>query len=128
MSDPNNPRMHRSLTELNYNEVIEWLITEHRSFIQRPYKPLQNKNIPLIVKIIFGSFFARNDSFNNKLVHELPPIIVLKEKTGDAGNEFRDFSFIGEQQVGISYHLFEKLHIKTQLTQIGAISFVCVTG
>lgn len=38
----------------------------------------------------------------------------------------RDFSFIGEQHVGHLYHLFEKLHIKPNLTQNGAISFVCV--
>ncbi len=38
----------------------------------------------------------------------------------------RDFSFIGEQHVGHLYHLFEKLHVKPNLTQNGAISFVCV--
>ncbi len=38
----------------------------------------------------------------------------------------RDFSFIGEQHVGHLYHLFEKLHIKPNLTQNGAISFLSV--
>ena len=38
----------------------------------------------------------------------------------------RDFSFIGEQHVGHLYHLFEKLHLKPNLTQNGAISFVAV--
>ena len=38
----------------------------------------------------------------------------------------KDFSFIGEQHVGHLYHCFEKLHIKPNLTQNGAISFVCV--
>jgi aspartate kinase len=38
----------------------------------------------------------------------------------------RDFSFVGEQHVGHLYNLFEKLHIKPNLTQNGAISFVCV--
>lgn len=37
-----------------------------------------------------------------------------------------DFSFIGEQHVGHLYNLFEKLHIKPNLTQNGAISFICV--
>jgi aspartate kinase len=37
-----------------------------------------------------------------------------------------DFSFIGEEHVGHLYHLFEKLHIKPNLTQNAAISFLCV--
>jgi aspartate kinase len=38
----------------------------------------------------------------------------------------KDFSFVGEQHVGHLYNLFEALHIKPNLTQNGAISFVCV--
>jgi aspartate kinase len=38
-----------------------------------------------------------------------------------------DFSFVGEQHVGHLYHLLEKLHIKPNLTQNGAISFLIVT-
>ena len=36
------------------------------------------------------------------------------------------FCFEGEQHVGELYNLFEKLHIKPNLTQNGAISFVAV--
>jgi aspartate kinase len=38
----------------------------------------------------------------------------------------KDFSFVGEHHVGHLYHLFEKLKVKPNLTQNGAISFVCV--
>ena len=38
----------------------------------------------------------------------------------------KDFSFVGEHHVGHLYHLFEKLKLKPNLTQNGAISFVCV--
>jgi aspartate kinase len=38
----------------------------------------------------------------------------------------KDFSFVGEHHVGHLYHLFEKLKIKPNLTQNGAISFLCV--
>ena len=38
----------------------------------------------------------------------------------------RDFSFIGEHYIGRLYQLFESLHLKPNLTQNGAISFVCV--
>src|SRR6185295_11931609 len=56
----------------------------------------------------------------------LPPIIVIKEKQVMVRMSVRDFSFVGEQHVGELYHLFEKLHIKPNLTQNGAISFVAV--
>ena len=62
----------------------------------------------------------------DKPVHDLPSIIVLKEKQVMLQMSSKDFSFIGEQHVGHLYHLFEKLHIKPNLTQNGAISFVCV--
>jgi aspartate kinase len=38
----------------------------------------------------------------------------------------RDFSFVGEQHIGELYQLFENLHIRPNLTQNGAISFVAV--
>ena len=38
----------------------------------------------------------------------------------------KDFSFVGEHHVGALYHLFEKLKIKPNLTQNGAISFICI--
>ena len=37
----------------------------------------------------------------------------------------RDFSFIGEHAVAELFHLFEKSRIKPNLTQNGAISFLC---
>jgi len=50
----------------------------------------------------------------------------LKEKQVILEMSSKDFSFIGEQHVGHLYNLFEKFHIKPNLTQNGAISFICV--
>jgi aspartate kinase len=63
---------------------------------------------------------------HDKPVHHLPPVIVLKEKQAMLEMSSRDFSFVGEKHVGHLYHLLEKLHIKPNLTQNGAISFLCV--
>ena len=63
---------------------------------------------------------------HDKPVHHLPPVIVLKEKQAMLTMTSRDFSFIGEHYVGQLYSLFEKLHIKPNLTQNGAISFIAV--
>lgn len=114
-----------SIPELNYNEVIEMAYYGAQVIHPKTIKPLQNKGIPLLVKCFLDPSLP-GTIIHNKPVHHLPPIIVLKEKQVMLEMRSRDFSFIGEQHVGHLYHLFEKLHIKPNLTQNGAISFVCV--
>ncbi len=113
------------IAELNYNEVIEMAYYGAQVIHPKTIKPLQNKKIPLIVKSFIDPALP-GTTIHNKPVHNLPPIIVLKEKQVMLKMRSRDFSFIGEHHVGHLYHLFEKLHIKPNLTQNGAISFVCV--
>ncbi len=114
-----------SIAELNYNEVIEMAYYGAQVIHPKTIKPLQNKGIPLYVKCFLDPSLP-GTVIHDKPVHHLPPIIVLKEKQVKLEMSSRDFSFIGEQHVGHLYHLFEKLHIKPNLTQNGAISFVCV--
>lgn len=114
-----------SIPELNYNEVIEMAYYGAQVIHPKTIKPLQNKNIPLYVKSFLDPSLP-GTIIHNKPVHNLPPIIVLKENQVMLEMSSKDFSFIGEQHVGHLYHLFEKLHIKPNLTQNGAISFICV--
>lgn len=114
-----------AIPELNYNEVIEMAYYGAQVIHPKTIKPLQNKSIPLIVKCFLNPSLP-GTTIHNKAVHNLPPIIVLKDKQAMMEMSSKDFSFIGEQHVGHLYHCFEKLHIKPNLTQNGAISFVCV--
>ncbi len=114
-----------SIEELNYNEVIEMAYYGAQIIHPKTIKPLQNKGIPLFVKSFIDPTLP-GTIIHNKAVHNLPPIIVLKEKQVMLQLRSKDFSFIGEHHVGHIYHLFEKFHIKPNLTQNGAISFVCV--
>ncbi len=114
-----------SIPELNYNEVIEMAYYGAQVIHPNTIKPLQYKNIPLYVKCFLDPKLP-GTVIHNKPVHQLPPIIVLKEKQVMLEMSSKDFSFVGEQHVGHLYHLFEKYHIKPNLTQNGAISFVCV--
>lgn len=111
--------------QLNYNEVVEMAYYGAQVIHPKTIKPLQNKNIPLYVKCFLNPDLP-GTIIHNKPVHQLPPIIVLKEKQVMIQMSSRDFSFIGEQHVGHLYHLFERLHLKPNLTQNGAISFVAV--
>ncbi|MBL7746460.1 MAG: aspartate kinase [Chitinophagaceae bacterium] len=114
-----------AIHELNYNEVIEMAYYGAQVIHPKTIKPLQNKGIPLIVKCFLDASLP-GTIIHNKPVHHLPPIIVLKEKQVLIEMSSRDFSFVGEHHVGHLYNLFEKLHIKPNLTQNGAISFLCV--
>ncbi len=113
------------IPELNYNEVIEMAYYGAQVIHPKTIKPLQNKGIPFYVKCFLDPSLP-GTVIHNKPVHNLPPIIVLKEKQVMLEMSSRDFSFVGEHHVGHLYHLFEKLNIKPNLTQNGAISFVCV--
>lgn len=113
------------IPELHYNEVIEMAYYGAQVIHPKTIKPLQNKNIPLYVKCFLNPSLP-GTVIHNKAVHGLPPIIVLKEKQVILEMSSKDFSFVGEQHVGRLYHLFEELHIRPNLTQNGAISFLCV--
>lgn len=110
---------------LNFNEVIEMAYYGAQIIHPKTIKPLQNKNIPLFVKSFIYPNLA-GTIIHNKVVHQLPPIIVLKENQVMLQMSSRDFSFIGEHYIGRLYQLFESLHLKPNLTQNGAISFLCV--
>ncbi len=113
------------IPELNYNEVIEMAYYGAQVIHPKTIKPLQNKGIPLYVKCFLDPSLA-GTVIHNKPVHHLPPVIVLKEKQVMLKLTSKDFSFVGEHHVGQLYSQFEKLHLKPNLTQNGAISFICV--
>lgn len=124
-ADPKQFADAQPIAELNYSEVIEMAYYGAQVIHPKTIKPLQNKNIPLYVKCFLDPSLP-GTVIHNKPVHNLPPIIVLKEKQVMLQMISRDFSFVGEQHVGQLYHLFEKINIKPNLTQNGAIDFVCV--
>ncbi|MBP6513280.1 MAG: aspartate kinase, partial [Bacteroidia bacterium] len=113
------------IAELNYKETIEMAYYGAQIIHPKTIKPLQNKNIPLIVKCFIDPTLLGTLIHNNS-IQNLPPIIVLKEKQVMLKVTTKDFSFVGDHEVRRLYQLFEALHIKPNLTQIGAINFTCV--
>lgn len=124
-ADPKQFTDAQPIHELNYNEVIEMAYYGAQVIHPKTIKPLQNKGIPLYVKCFLQPFLPGTVIHDQKLKH-LPPIIVLKEAQVMLEMSSKDFSFVGEHHVGHMYHLFEKLKVKPNLTQNGAISFLCV--
>lgn len=124
-ADPKQFSEAQPIHELNYNEVIEMAYYGAQVIHPKTIKPLENKGIPLYVKCFLDPSLSGTVIHKQSLKH-LPPIIVLKENQVMLEMSSKDFSFVGEHHVGHLYHLFEKLKVKPNLTQNGAISFVCV--
>jgi aspartate kinase len=115
----------KGISELNYKEVIEMAFYGAQVIHPKTIKPLQNKRIPLYVKCFLDPSLP-GTVIHNKTLHQLPPIIVLKEKQVMMELISKDFSFVGEQHVARLYQLLGKLKIKPNLTQNAAISFITV--
>jgi aspartate kinase len=124
-SDPKQFLDAQPIAELNYNEVIEMAYFGAQVIHPKTIKPLQNKNISFFVRCFLDPSLP-GTIIHNKPLHQLPPIIVLKEKQVMFEMSSKDFSFVGEHHISHLYNLFEKLSIKPNLTQNGAISFICV--
>ncbi len=113
------------IPELNYTEVIEMAYYGAQVIHPKTIKPLQNKSIPLYVKCFLDASLPGTLIHNNP-VKNLPPIIVFKKNQVMMELKSKDFSFVGEEHTGKLYHLFEKLSIRPNLTQNGAINLICV--
>jgi aspartate kinase len=124
-ADPKQFSDAQSIAELNYTEVIEMAYYGAQVIHPKTIKPLQNKNIPLYVKCFLDPSLPGTVIHNNP-VHHLPPIIVLKENQVMIEMITKDFSFVEEHHMSMLYGLFEKLNLRPNLTQNGAISFITV--
>jgi aspartate kinase len=124
-ADPKKFPEAQPLYELNYTEVIEMAYYGAQVIHPKTIKPLQNKSIPLYVKCFLDPSLP-GTSIHNQQVKNLPPIIVLKENQVMLQMNTKDFSFIGDHHLEHVYEVFDKLNLNPNLTQNGAISFLCV--
>jgi aspartate kinase len=112
------------LDALSYDEVIEMAYYGAQVIHPKTIKPLQNKNIPLHVRCFLQPELA-GTIISSKAVHNLPPIIVVKDKQVLMQLSSKDFSFVGEEYVSRLYELFAQIKIRPNLMQNGAISLLC---
>lgn len=113
------------IRQLNYNEVIEMAYYGAQVIHPKTIKPIQNKNIPLYVK----SFLNPQDEgtvIHNRSVNHLPPILMYKQTQALLELKSKDFSFISEGLNMEVNALFQQVKFKPNLTQITAITYLCV--
>jgi aspartate kinase len=109
------------ISELNFEEVIEMAFYGAQVIHPKTIKPLQNKQIPLLVKCFLDSTLP-GTIIHNKQIKQLPPIIVIKENQVLVTLHSQDFSFVGEKPMSFLYNLLGEIKIKPNLVQTGAIS------
>ncbi len=120
-ADPKSYPDAQLIKELNFNEVIEMAYYGAQVIHPKTIKPLQNKNIPLLVKCFLDPSLE-GTIIHHKYVKNLPPIIVNKENQVLMHLKTKDFSFIGEEPMSVLYQIFSEIKVKPNLIQSGAIS------
>lgn len=114
------------IRELNYDEVIEMAYYGAQVIHPKTIKPLQNKNIPLLVKCFLDASLPGTVIHNNP-VHGLPPIIIWKKDQVLIDLHTKDFSFVSEKPVSEFYLMLSGLKLKPNLMQTGAVTIhVCI--
>lgn len=109
---------------ISYHEVIEMAYYGAQVVHPKTIKPLQNNKIPLYIKC-----FLNKDLKGTVVKDEVsslfyPPLIVQKSNQVLLKLTAKDFSFITESKLRDLYNVFDKLHIRVNMIQNAAISFL----
>ncbi len=114
------------MPELNYDEVIEMAYYGAQVVHPKTIKPLENKNIPLIVKCFIEPALP-GTVIHHKTIKNLPAVFVVKQNQALLHLHSRDFSFIDEHAVSRLYHLLAQKNISPNLIQTGAVALMVCT-
>lgn len=111
---------------LSYTEAIEMTYYGAGVIHPKTIKPLQNANIPLLVKP-FGDPDAPGTVIGQTGPAEYPkPVIILKQDQVLLSVSSKDYGFIGEHHLSTIFTLFAERHVKINMMQVSALSFsVC---
>ena len=113
------------IKQLSYYEAIEMTYFGAKVIHPKTIKPLQNLNIPLIVRSFENTENIGTTISSTHLNIDYPPLIVLKENQSLISIQTRDFSFISEKHLQHIFTVFADFRVHQNLMQNGAISFSC---
>ena len=125
-ADPKYFKNTKKIDELTYHDAIELTYFGASVIHPKTIKPLQNKNIPLLVKSFIkpedaGTIIKESDKRNNV------PSYIFKTNQILLSIQPKDFSFIAEDNLGAIFTLFSKHNVHVNMMQNSAISFsVCM--
>lgn len=122
------PKLFDNVTKidrLSYKEAIEMTYYGAKVIHPKTIKPIQNKNIPLLVK----SFLEPSGDgtlISGEIELTYPPVIVIEPNQALIHISTKDFSFVGEHHLSKLFDLFNKHRVRVNMMRNTAISFsVC---
>lgn len=111
--------------KLSYAEAIEMTYYGANVLHPKTIKPLQNKNIPLLVKPFLAPTEDGTTIEEENIIVNTPIIIVKKNQILLSINS-KDFSFISEKHLRDLFKAFTENLVRINMMQISALSFsVC---
>ena len=112
--------------ELTYTEAIEMTFYGASVIHPKTIKPLQNANIPLLVKSFNDPEAAGTIIKEKAEMNFVKPVIILKQNQVLLSISPRDYSFISEDHLSEIFSLFASRQVKINIMQTSALSFsVC---
>ncbi|MCD8742106.1 aspartate kinase [Mucilaginibacter roseus] len=113
--------------ELSYNEAIEMTYYGASVIHPKTIKPLQNADIPLLVKS-FNQPDARGTVIKEGVVPVFEkPVIIVKQNQVLISISAKDYSFITEDHLSSIFAVFARHHVKANVLQTSALSFsICI--
>lgn len=114
------------LEQISYQDAIELSYYGASVIHPKTLKPLQNKNIPLLVKS-FIKPEAQGTIINDSTTSSKTPCFIFKVNQFLLSISSKDFSFIVEENLSEIFSLFSKYRIRINTMLNSALSFsVCV--
>lgn len=123
-ADPKSFADAQKIDRLSFTEVIEMAYYGAQVIHPKTIKPLQNKDIPLLVKSFIDPSLPGTE-ISGKNIKNLPPVIVNKEKQVLLNFQSKDFSFVAGKPVDQLHEIFTHLKISPNISQNTAISLLC---
>ncbi|HEY8931617.1 MAG TPA: aspartate kinase [Mucilaginibacter sp.] len=113
--------------ELSYSEAIEMTYYGATVIHPKTIKPLQNANIPLLVKPFTDPTAPGTVIKENGRNEFLKPVIILKQNQVLVSLSAKDYSFISEDHLSNIFGLLAASQAKVNVMQTSALSFsVCI--
>ncbi|MBD1392140.1 aspartate kinase [Mucilaginibacter glaciei] len=109
--------------ELSYQEAIEMTYYGASVIHPKTIKPLQNANIPLLVKSFMHPADAGTVVREGAVNAFAKPVIIVKQNQVLLSISAIDYSFITETHLSEIFGLFAKSQVKINMMQTSALSF-----
>lgn len=117
------------IDRLTYADAIELAYYGAKIIHPKTIKPLQNKNIPLVIKSFYDPGLTGSLISDIREKYEQVPTYIFKFNQTLISITPRDFSFVNEENLFDIFGVFSAHRIRINMMQNSAISFsVCIDG